>query len=1078
MRLVGHTLFKPLERFALAKRFRAWLVLTTWSFVVGFGVWAVSLAVPVTWRALTTTCSLEPCMAGQPTPEGLAVLANLGFGPTFYAVTTLAMLLLVPGVIMAVTGVLIWRAPEDRVVVCLAFAGVTCSMVAGIQEAAGRFAWLAFPADLYSLAAGATFALALLLLPDGTFSPRWSRWACAALVAGAALPLIAGFGALVALTETISMASFLMTFPVALVALTMRYRRIEVHEQRQQIKWVLYGIASVVAIVVVNVSLYAVLPRSWMTPGGPGDLLGTFLGSSGIVFFWLCIVASVVRYRLFGIDIVIRRTLVYGGLSLAVTAGYVALVSVTGRLLAGADRHLELLLPIAPLVLIAWPLHRFLSDTAIRWIPPGTAPTSAHDATDGSMRSRRVMLRPLWWIFASAVLALIVIGSPDALESRLLPCTGEPCVFQGWRPSPERMASLDASGISHAFYATWTHVTSLLVPLAGFAILAITLARRRGDWVSHLLALAFFGFHASHPGSIEALAHTYPWVGWVNAALVWISTILLMAIFLVFPDGRFTPRWSRYLVPATVLAATPMALVFSPEPPDFLYALFPTVGVWILLVGITTAGSLIYRYRVVATPQARRQIWWILLVLLVGEPLRVALGSLKRVFGDDVQVFLLLDTAHTLLLLVVTSAIGIALLFYDQIDVGMVVRRTLVHGALTISVVAVYLGFIGAAGVLALASNDVLVSVVATGVVALVFHPLRERVQRGVNRLLYGYRDEPYQVISRLGRRLEATREPASVLPMTVETVAEALKLPYVAIVMASENAQLPLASVGQPQLHEETFPLVYGGEVLGVLVISPRGSEDALSRTDRWLLADLARQVGVALNALLLQMDLERSRLRIVTAREEARRQLGNDLHDTVGHELAGLTRRAEAAANLLEEHPEEAKGLLQELIGQGRSAANHVRALAHRLHPPELEVLGLVGVVREWATTDGDMTTHLDLPDSLPRLSAAVEVAAYCIVREALQNIQTHAHASRCSVRLALVPSTQTSGFSMVGAHVLEIDVIDNGCGFRLGNGRGLGLTSMRERARDVGGTLQVDSRPGAGTRLSARLPVPEEA
>jgi signal transduction histidine kinase len=348
-----------------------------------------------------------------------------------------------------------------------------------------------------------------------------------------------------------------------------------------------------------------------------------------------------------------------------------------------------------------------------------------------------------------------------------------------------------------------------------------------------------------------------------------------------------------------------------------------------------------------------------------------------------------------------------------------------------------------------------------------------------VNRLLFGYRDEPYKVMTELGKRLEATFDPTAVLPATVVTVAQALKLPFVEVALNQEVGLKNVASYGKRGSSIETFPLIYSGETLGQLRVSPRASEDELSRADAHLLAGLSRQVGVAAHALLLQADLERSRLRTVSAREEARRQLGNDLHDTVGHQFVGLTRRAETASNLLAHRPQEAQRLLTEIINQGRAAADHVRSLAHQLHPPELEVLGLVGVIREWSDAEGaNLQMHLELPEHLPKLPAAVEVAAYCMVREALQNTFKHAKARHCTVRLGLVQGTSmaTSVLTALNTPILEIDVTDDGCGIERPGKAGLGLTSMQERAAEIGGTYEVISQPGQGTRIALRLPCPE--
>jgi signal transduction histidine kinase len=1056
----------------------AW-VRPAWLFVTLFGVFAFALDLPRLWRTLTSVCAAAPCMVGQPTSEGLAALHRLGLSPQVYSVFMLTANVMVPAVIIGVMGFVVWQQPQDKVVASLAFAGVTCSLIGTMTEMAEGYPWLVPPLHGFWFIAGTGFALGLLSFPDGRFVPPWSRYLAYGLVAASALVFVPGMSELGGAGETLAMGGFMLTFPLALGCLLYRYARSGDAKGKRQIKWVVLSIGVMVGVLIVNLALDWLVPKAWMTAGAPGDMVTTLLGSSSIIGFWLCIAISVYRYRLFDIDLIIRRTLVYVTLTVAVTLLYVLLVTGTDYLLKAPAGGASWVLAALPVAFVTGPLHGILQRRVGRFFPVSEGAGLEPPLTPHVQPTFWHRVRPLWWAYGLFVIGLVLAGVPAALETRMTPCTGEGCEMQWWRLTPERAAALDASGISPTFYAYWTQFTSLLVPLWGFTIFGLTVWRKPGNWVAHLLALAFLSCNANYPGSLGALAQTQSWVGWVNAGLVFISASLMTPIFLAFPDGHFVPRWSRYLVPLAVLAAVLFALLVSPAPPTYLYSFFPVLGGWGILATLLTAGCLIYRYRVVATPQVRRQIWWVLLGILVSDPLRFLLEGLIVRFGENPQFYLLLETAYTLNILFVMTTIAIAMLFYNLFDVGMVVRRALVYGGLTLSVVLIYLAFVAAAGVLALGSNNLLVSLLATGAVALAFGPLRERLQRGVNRLLYGYRDEPYKVMTELGRNLEASFEPTAVLPATVMTVAETLKLPFVEIALKQATGLRSAASVGEASDKVETFPLVYAGETLGELRVSPRASEDKLSRADTCLLTDLSRQVGVAAHALLLQADLERSRLRVVTAREEARRGLGNDLHDTVGHQFAALTRCAETASNMLEQRPGEARQLLQEMVAQGRAAADHVRALAHQLHPPELEVLGLTGVIREWAEAEGGLLQlQLELPESLPRLPAAVEVAAYCTVREALQNVHKHARARRCTVRLALVRDAplETSVLTVLEAPVLEIDVTDDGCGLRRPDAAGLGLTSMRERAAEVGGTCWVESSPGCGTRVALRLPCPE--
>jgi signal transduction histidine kinase len=412
--------------------------------------------------------------------------------------------------------------------------------------------------------------------------------------------------------------------------------------------------------------------------------------------------------------------------------------------------------------------------------------------------------------------------------------------------------------------------------------------------------------------------------------------------------------------------------------------------------------------------------------------------------------------------------------FYNLFDINLVIKRTLIYGSLSLGIALIYVIFIAATGFLTLGGNNLFAWLFATGIVALAVQPLRWRLQRGVNRLLYGYRDEPYTVLSQLGQRLELSSQPTLVLPATVQTIAETLKLPYAAVFLKEGGI---IASHGEVQNKQESFQLTYGGETLGKLVVSPRHTEEAISKADHRLLNDLARQAGAAAHTLLLQADLERSRLRVVSAREEARRRLGNDLHDSVGHQLAGLMRHAETASNLLERDPNTARKLLNELVEQSKGAIEHVRTLAHQLHPPELEVLGLANAIREKVQTfehSNELRVLLET-DDLPKLPTAVEVAAYYIVQEALQNVLRHANATLCSIRLKMLNDVTLPTLTVFATPVLELEITDNGCGLTNSKRNGLGLSSMCERATEVGGTSQICNLARGGVRVLVHIPCP---
>jgi signal transduction histidine kinase len=297
------------------------------------------------------------------------------------------------------------------------------------------------------------------------------------------------------------------------------------------------------------------------------------------------------------------------------------------------------------------------------------------------------------------------------------------------------------------------------------------------------------------------------------------------------------------------------------------------------------------------------------------------------------ELFLVIDA---LVIAGIPVAAGIAILKYHLFDIDLLTTRTLVYGSLSAAVVGLYVLVVGFLGALLQARGSLLVSLLAAGLVAVLFAPLRERLQRGVNRLMYGERDNLYAVLSRLGQRLEATLEPSAALQTIAETVAQALKLPYVAVALQQDGELVTAAEYGTSMGEPTILPLVYQKETVGGLILSPRTPKEPFGPADRHLLEDLARHAEVAVHAVRLTADLQRSRERLVTTREEERRRLRRDLHDGLGPQLATLTLKLDAARNLLTHEPKAADALLGELKAETQASIADIRRLVYALRPP----------------------------------------------------------------------------------------------------------------------------------------------
>jgi signal transduction histidine kinase len=402
---------------------------------------------------------------------------------------------------------------------------------------------------------------------------------------------------------------------------------------------------------------------------------------------------------------------------------------------------------------------------------------------------------------------------------------------------------------------------------------------------------------------------------------------------------------------------------------------------------------------------------------------------------------------------------------YRLFDINLLINRTLVYGALTATVVGIYALVVGYLGLLfEEETGNLAIALLVTGLIAVLLQPLRRRLQQGVNRLMYGERDDPYAVLARLGKRLEATLAPEAVLPTIVDTVAQALKLPYVAITM-KQGSEFVLAAVhGSPAGDPLTLPLIYQGVTIGQLLVVPRAAGEPFSPADWRLLEGIARQAGVAAQGVCLTADLQRSRELLVAAREEERRRLQRDLHDGLGPGLASFTLKLDAAHNLLTHNPSAASALLLELRAQTQAIIVDIRRLVYDLRPLALDQLGLVSAIREYAASYDnlkDLRISVEVAENLPPLPAAVEAVAYRITQEALTNVARHAQACTCTIGLRLDDT-------------LHLEICDDGIGLPPEVRAGVGINSMQERAAELGGTCVVEPLPTGGTCVLARLPL----
>ena len=356
-----------------------------------------------------------------------------------------------------------------------------------------------------------------------------------------------------------------------------------------------------------------------------------------------------------------------------------------------------------------------------------------------------------------------------------------------------------------------------------------------------------------------------------------------------------------------------------------------------------------------------------------------------------------------LALLALPTGIAIAILKYRLYEIDLVVNRTLVYGAMTIGVVVAYVAVVGLVGTVLTPRGDLMVSLVVTGIVAVGFQPVRAIVQRSVNRLMYGERDDPYTALAGLGKTLTSSVQLDAVLPRTVETLGETLALQYVGIAVAGEI----VAAYGSPGSETFDVPLVHQGARVGDLLIAARSGERFRERDHR-LVADLAPQVAAAVHAVELSRDLRSARERIVQLREEERRRIRRDLHDGLGPALAGLTFTLEAVRNLAATDLRRADELLVSATEQVQTMIADVRQLIYGLRPrhsissaswPRFE--GSLRRSRPRRRRSASLPRRR-CPHSRPRRSGGDWIA-----QEALTNVRRHAAATRRQLRVVIEPS-----------------------------------------------------------------------
>lgn len=562
------------------------------------------------------------------------------------------------------------------------------------------------------------------------------------------------------------------------------------------------------------------------------------------------------------------------------------------------------------------------------------------------------------------------------------------------------------------------------------------------------------------------------WAAWVSSWLWLVGFLLLPTVLVViFPTGDApTPRWRPVLwtivliwaVDTAWMMTTPLepvpegwSAVDSPLPwlhgPERLEDVLwwwpvPLVASFVLAIGA------LVRRLALAVGVERRQ----LMPFALAAVLQIAwlLADLNLGLSDR---FLWLDVLAALLM-PVGAAVG--MLRYQLLDVDRIVSRSLTLLLVTVGAGAVYGLTLSVAGAFFVTDSPA-TAALGVGLVAAAALPLWRWANDAAERLLFGDRARPEQVIRRLGEQLEALADPVIAPTVVVDTIATSLRLPWVAIDLPG-RARIER---GRPRGSSVVLPIERAGRCFGTLTVDPRSDVDPLTTAERQLLVALVGDLGEALHVVELTDALQAARDELVRAREEERRRIRDDLHDGLGPQLAGIGLQLDIARNGLGAGDDQVLRTLEVAKGALGEAIADIRRLVEGLRPPALDEVGLVSSIRQQVAVSGSdelglVEVAVDAPDHLDALPAAVEVAAFRIVTEAVSNTIRHSGAERCTVTLRLDDA-------------LVVEVRDDGRGIPVGTQAGVGMASMRQRAEELGGRLEVDGDAG-GTIVRAWLPL----
>jgi signal transduction histidine kinase len=586
------------------------------------------------------------------------------------------------------------------------------------------------------------------------------------------------------------------------------------------------------------------------------------------------------------------------------------------------------------------------------------------------------------------------------------------------------------------------------------------------------------------------------WVRWPAGGGANVGTIGLVALILVlflFPDGKpLNTRWRVVVWISAALSFTFFISINLDPSPVRLVPGFPKIEnpfgieamrglansplflaiVLGLLLGMI---SLILRLRRSRGDERQQMKWFVYATALsVGAVLlAIPLASLSQGLSD-----LLFSAAFSLgFALALPGAAAVAILRYGLYDIDVVISKTILYLTLAAVITVIYVSIVVGIGAAMGASGNHVLPIIAATVIAVAFQPARDRSRRFANRLVYGKRATPYEVLSEFSSRIGGSYSLDEVMPRTALLLAEGtgateahvwLRVGPELVAAGSWPAEairdpVPIDGNGSPEIAgtSAVAGVRHQGDLLGALSIR-KATNDPVTPADESLLADVASQAGLVLRNVALVQDLRASRQRLVSAQDEERRKLERNIHDGAQQQLVALAIKIRLADSLTE--PEgRSKPILEQLGVDARDALEDLRDLARGIYPPLLADKGLVAALEAQARKSPVAVTVGST--DIGRFPQEIEAAVYFCVLEGLQNIAKYAQARTALVRVSR------------NATDLRFEVTDDGRGFdQAATGYGTGLQGIADRLSALDGSLDVRSAPGEGTTLAGTVPVPD--